>query len=63
MCEELLALPEQQLHERDRDQAADDAEHRVDDELERVHKLVGRDVKQGLVAEDAGGARSTTSRS
>ena len=46
-----LALPQQQLHKRHRHQTAHQAEHGVNEKLQRMHKLVRRHVKERLVAQ------------
>ena len=48
---EIFANGQQQLHERHRDQAARDSQHRVGDEFDRADQLVGRNMKQRLIAQ------------
>ena len=46
------AQRQQPLAEQQRDDAADDAERRVGEQLRRMHEVIGRHVKQRLVAEN-----------
>jgi hypothetical protein len=49
--EKIFANRQQQLDERHRDKSTRESEHRVGDEFDRADKLVRRNMKQRLIAE------------